>query len=56
MNGRLLSCFRHYVNLETTESRLASLLGRFRFGPIRDTFRTLLDGTVRSPLPAASSG
>ncbi|MHB8773318.1 MAG: XrtA system polysaccharide deacetylase [Syntrophales bacterium] len=55
MNGRLLSRFRHYVNLEKTESRLASLLGRFRFGPIRETFRTHLDEPVRSPLPAAFS-
>jgi polysaccharide deacetylase family protein (PEP-CTERM system associated) len=56
LNGRLLSRFRHYVNLEKTETRLASLLGRFRFGPIREAFRTHLDGPVRSPLPAAFSG
>lgn len=55
MNGRLLSRFRHYVNLEKTETRLASLLGRFRFGPIRETFRTHLERLGATPIPAASS-
>lgn len=32
------SRFRHYVNLAKTESRLAQLLAKFKFAPIRDVF------------------
>ncbi len=31
-----LSTFRHYTNLDKTEARLRDLLGRFRWGPMRD--------------------
>lgn len=40
----LVSRFRHYINLARTECRLETLLGEFRFGPIRDTFVTYLEG------------
>jgi len=36
MSGPLLARFRHYVNLQKTEGRLAGLLREFRFVPIRD--------------------
>jgi len=38
LRGTRLSMFRHYVNLEKTESRLKSLLSTFKFQPIRDIF------------------
>jgi hypothetical protein len=31
----LKSRFRHYVRLESTRDKLRDLLGRFRFGPVR---------------------
>jgi len=36
MEGSWVSNFRHYMNLEKTQERLARLLVDFRFGPIRD--------------------
>jgi len=35
MKGSLLSCFRHYLNLEKTEPRLIRLLTDFSFVPLR---------------------
>jgi len=35
--GSRLSRFRHYRNLDQTESRLRRLLADFRFGPIAET-------------------
>lgn len=37
MEGSRLSKFRHYNNLDKTESRLISLIRDFRFGPICET-------------------
>ena len=39
MQGPWVSKFRHYLNLDKTESRLKQLLGDFKFGPIRDVVR-----------------
>ena len=39
LRGALLSKFRHYINLEKTESRLESLLGAFKFRSISDLFQ-----------------
>jgi len=39
LRGALLSKFRHYINLEKTESRLESLLGAFKFRSIGDIFQ-----------------
>lgn len=36
MQGSMLSQFRHYNNLDKTESRLVSLLKDFQFAPIRE--------------------
>jgi polysaccharide deacetylase family protein (PEP-CTERM system associated) len=36
LNGRALSRFRHYRNLELTEGRLRRLLKEFRFGTVSD--------------------
>ncbi len=36
MNGPLLSRFRHYVNLQRTEERLARLIEDFSFAPVRE--------------------
>ena len=36
MQGSVFSKFRHYVNLHKTENRLVSLMGDFRFAPIRE--------------------
>jgi polysaccharide deacetylase family protein (PEP-CTERM system associated) len=36
LHAGLLSRFRHYRNLDKTESRLRRLLQDFRFGPVRD--------------------
>jgi polysaccharide deacetylase family protein (PEP-CTERM system associated) len=41
MQGPLLSCFRQYLNLHKTEARLIDLLHDFRFGTIRDAFKTI---------------
>ncbi len=42
----LLSQFRHYVNLGSTEKRLRILLKEHKFGPIRDIFAQQLDSKV----------
>jgi len=39
LRGGLLSKFRHYINLEKTESRLESLFGEFQFRSIGDVFQ-----------------
>jgi len=36
LSGRLLSRFRHYVNLSSTFAKLHDLLSNFRFSPIKD--------------------
>lgn len=38
LNGRRLSIFRHYINMETTSSKLRCLLRKFKFGPITQVF------------------
>lgn len=38
LNGRRLSIFRHYINMETTSSKLRGLLSKFKFGPINQVF------------------
>jgi polysaccharide deacetylase family protein (PEP-CTERM system associated) len=42
-NAPLLSRFRHYVNLEKTESRLGALLEEFQFGTMCEAFADHLD-------------
>lgn len=37
-----LSRFRHYVNIDKTEGRLRTLLGEFKFGPLRQVFANQL--------------
>ena len=37
-NVSLAARFRHYVNLDKTESRLRSLLQEFPFAPMREAF------------------
>jgi len=39
----LLSRFRHYVNLNKTESRLRALLQEFTFGTMREVFADRLE-------------
>jgi polysaccharide deacetylase family protein (PEP-CTERM system associated) len=41
VKAKLLSRFRHYTNLDRTESRLRRLLGEFRFAPVRDVLADL---------------
>lgn len=43
MEGPVLSKFRHYLNLNRTESRLLSLLKDFSFGSFRDTIQPVQD-------------
>lgn len=38
LNGRRLSVLRHYINMETTVTKLSRLLKVFRFGPINRVF------------------
>ena len=38
LNGNMLSLFRHYVNMKSTEGKLKDLLKTFRFAPIREVF------------------
>ena len=47
VDGSLPSRFRHYINLEKTESRFRRLLRDFRFGPLRE-----LAGEVENKKPA----
>jgi polysaccharide deacetylase family protein (PEP-CTERM system associated) len=42
-NAPLRSRFRHYVNLNKTESRLRALLQEFKFGAMREAFGALLE-------------
>lgn len=44
INGSRLSRFRHYVNLDKTESRLRQLLQDFRFVPLRALGETMMNG------------
>jgi polysaccharide deacetylase family protein (PEP-CTERM system associated) len=39
----VLSRFRHYVNIEKTESRLRALLNQFKFAPMCEVFATHLE-------------
>jgi polysaccharide deacetylase family protein (PEP-CTERM system associated) len=41
-----LSRFRHYRNLDRTDSRLQQLLADFQFGPVRDLLRPALGGAM----------
>lgn len=41
----LSSRFRHYVNIDKTESRLRSLLAEFKFAPMNKVFATYLETT-----------
>jgi len=50
LSGGLLSRFRHYRNLEQTESRLRRLLGDFTFGPMKAILRHL----AQEPVPVAT--
>lgn len=43
MNGSTVSRFRHYLNLDKTESRLMTLLTDFKFGQIREVFADRFD-------------
>lgn len=56
-NGSRLSRFRHFVNIDKTERRLASLLETFRFGPISTVFVGCLqeNGAAVDTLEAAHS-
>ncbi len=51
----VLTRFRHYRNLETTEARLRALIGEFEFGPVRSVLRRAFSGEVNAshatPLP-----
>ena len=38
INGRILSAFRHRINLDKTIPKLKRLLTNFEFGPIKDVF------------------
>lgn len=42
-NAPLLSRFRHYVNIDKTESRLRKLLNEFEFAPMCDVFANCLE-------------
>lgn len=42
LNGNMLSLFRHYVNMKSTEGKLQRLLETFRFAPIREVFSSHL--------------
>jgi polysaccharide deacetylase family protein (PEP-CTERM system associated) len=42
-NAPLLSRFRHYVNIDKTESRLRTLLSKFQFGPLCNVFANYLE-------------
>ncbi|TAJ98314.1 MAG: DUF3473 domain-containing protein [Candidatus Manganitrophaceae bacterium] len=44
IHGSRLSRFRHYVNLDKTESRLRRLLQDFRFVPLRSLGETMTNG------------
>jgi len=51
----MLTRFRHYRNLDTTEDRLRALIAEFEFGPIRSVLRRAFSGGVAAahatPLP-----
>jgi polysaccharide deacetylase family protein (PEP-CTERM system associated) len=53
LQGRLLSRFRHYVNLRTTEQKLGSCMKEFKFKPISEIFNI---PTSSFPPDAASAG
>ena len=39
IKGHTLSLFRHYINLDTTEKKISSLLDSFSFGTITEVFK-----------------
>ncbi len=51
LDASLLSRFRHYRNLDKTESRLRTLLRDFRFGPMLSVLTSGSEATVDSSLP-----
>ncbi|MBI1313465.1 DUF3473 domain-containing protein [bacterium] len=54
--GRLLSRFRHYQNLATTEHKLNALLPRFRFATMTDSLASIADSPREYPLTAGLYG
>jgi hypothetical protein len=54
MDGSWFSRFRHYNNLDKTESRLVSLLNDFRFAPIREAIEPLAQLTAVPTVNAES--
>ena len=48
LNGRRISVFRHYINLDKTIFKLRRLLGAFRFAPMHEVFAAKL----ACPLPS----
>jgi polysaccharide deacetylase family protein (PEP-CTERM system associated) len=51
LEASFLSRFRHYRNLDKTESRLRSLLHDFRFGPMFSVLTSGSEATVDASLP-----
>ncbi len=54
--GSLLSRFRHYVNLDRTESRLRELLATFAFGPITEAVPVARPVPQGLTVPAQAGG
>jgi polysaccharide deacetylase family protein (PEP-CTERM system associated) len=51
LNGGLLSKFRHYVNLRTTEQKLEDCMKEFRFKPISEVFNVSAKAGQRADVP-----
>jgi hypothetical protein len=49
LEGGLVSRMRHYVNIGKTEARLAAILKRHRFAPVRDVFADALSQATNNP-------
>jgi polysaccharide deacetylase family protein (PEP-CTERM system associated) len=43
--------WRHYINLAATEAKLAWLLGRFRFGPMKEALQLQALPSIPTPVP-----
>jgi len=56
LKGSRLSVFRHYVNLDTTESKLRRILESFSFAPVREVFGVTTGDKNESPFPPAGAG
>jgi polysaccharide deacetylase family protein (PEP-CTERM system associated) len=54
--GRLLKSprFRHYVNIDKTETRLDALLQQFPFAPMQEVFSQQLGSYAKAPLSVAT--